>query len=1407
MSTISKSRSLSRLSLISRFLTFLAVATYFFTIAPAWASALVSDPKFTALSTKNGLSQDTVNSMVYDDNGFLWLATEGGLNRFDGYRVTQVNGPANELTDMAIYALYYDSHGSLWISTADAGVYRYDLRSNEISAEVQIYFSGQNQWLQYASSFTEDSAGNVIIAMNESVLKYDYLQRKLTTVFSLSESEKDKNHSVRWATQYESILFVGFSGGLAGIDLETSKRVDIDYLQGVSANIDNVNVKFLLADSQSRFWIATVQGLYQMNLLELAAYVKNQHSLPRVHHHLEKRNVWRVLPQDSDYILVGTDLGLFKLDTSNKEEVFVLEPNNGSEELSRKDIQEIIFDKAGNLWFGTIYGGALYWSPTSLKFTSIYNSRFADQYKPLSHNTIWSFYQSEPNKLWVGTDNGLNHLDLKTFKSDKFLVSPEGMFAFSDSTIERILPAQHNRLWLQTALGLRLFDILTGQLIDIPYASEQAKLVFEQPVYGAVLDARGRVWFTNNANFFEFDPSSGSLSVVDFKHPDINPKLGAEFLGALSHVPNSMFLGLPNGLWLVDTETHDAKLIHEFPTDENPQNIAPSSWLIDDNNVLWVAYPSVGLVGLDANTFEQLYVFNKDNLLTTNIVYGLQKDSSNAIWFSSHSGIHRFNSSLNQLTHFRYGQELSTSEFNQGASYRLRDGSLVYGSPKGITLFDPKEIGTKNAYGDQLAITEVDLSSRELNLPLSNLSGKHITLQYDDVGLTINFSNMAFDLSETEVYQYQLTSNNNLVARASTRVPKVTFPTLDPGVYEFKVTMPRATSIQSAPLAMLTITVNYAPWASPLAILGYIVFITLMLLGLFKVRKKLRESLERERAKVRLFGTAFKHTRDWVLIFDANRKPVATNAAFDDVFEFDTGKEVQPQLTSLLYRQPEFKELIEQSFEAVHANGFSSQEFQISIRHGHNRDVLINTTAVFNKSIPTRIDYYMFVFTDISEQKHAERQLVKVANYDSLTGLVNRSLFLDRLEHAIVRAKHHAVRHAVLFIDLDRFKSVNDSLGHEYGDKLLQNVAKRMLGIATENDTVARLGGDEFVILVEDMERPDHLIDFINRLIETVETPITVQSEVLRISCSIGVSLFPDDATEPQELLKQADVAMYSAKGDNLTGFKFYTEELNMRAKQRLLLENQIKTAFQEKLFENHYQPIVDIQQGKAVGFELLLRCKVDDQMISPYLFIPVAEELRLIIEITQDALVRGLNDLREWYDQGFAGYLSVNLSALHFKSTFDVEQVVALLEKHDLPVGSLRFEITESALMENTEAALDKFSSLRKAGFQLALDDFGTGYSSLSYLKKFPLQVLKIDKSFVDDIGKDDDSDAIVLTTLGMAKNLNMTCVAEGIESKQQVSFFFEHGCRYIQGYYFSKPVAKQAIEDLLSKQWPTEY
>ena len=437
--------------------------------------------------------------------------------------------------------------------------------------------------------------------------------------------------------------------------------------------------------------------------------------------------------------------------------------------------------------------------------------------------------------------------------------------------------------------------------------------------------------------------------------------------------------------------------------------------------------------------------------------------------------------------------------------------------------------------------------------------------------------------------------------------------------------------------------------------------------------------------------------------------------------------------------------------------------------------------------------------------ENAVQELQYLANYDSLTELPNRALCMDRITGALQRASRENRKVAVVFLDLDHFKEINDSLGHAVGDDLLKAASQRLLSCLRRGDTLARLGGDEFVIVLEDLQEDMNVVSVMEKIIETFSQPFTVAEYSVTTTVSLGACVYPMDGNDVQTLMRNADAAMYRAKESGRNTYQFYQPEMNALSLRRLSLVNELRAALQQQQFEVHYQPQLRTDDRSILGVEALIRWKHPVLgNVTPAEFIPIAESSGLIIDIGKWVLHSAAGQMVRWHRYGHRLRVAINLSAVQFRQQDLAEQIAAIAQRYQLPPECLELELTESMLMRDVEGAIAQMKRLKAMGFRLAIDDFGIGYSSLNYLRKFPLDVLKIDRSFVDEVTRDKDDMAITLAILSMAKTLGLTVVAEGVETQEQYQFLLENGCDEVQGYLFSPPIPEPALSKLLGQPMP---
>lgn len=577
------------------------------------------------------------------------------------------------------------------------------------------------------------------------------------------------------------------------------------------------------------------------------------------------------------------------------------------------------------------------------------------------------------------------------------------------------------------------------------------------------------------------------------------------------------------------------------------------------------------------------------------------------------------------------------------------------------------------------------------------------------------------------------------------------------------------------------------------------------MLHVIQMRVAAEDSQARSEAEteLRIAAVAFE-SHENMLITDAEGLIIRVNNQFIQTTGY-TADEVVGKKPSLLKSGRHDADFYRVMWDTLRQAGTWRGEVWDRRKNGEIYPKLLTISAV--KDASGNISNYVGAYVDITERKAAEEKIKHLAFYDTLTGLPNRRLLQERLKQALTSSARSRHRGALLFIDLDNFKTLNDTLGHDIGDLLLQQVALRLESCVREGDTVARLGGDEFVVMLEELSKQEleaaaQTETIAEKILAALNQPYRLSGHECRSSASIGVTLFNGRQAEMDELLKQADIAMYQAKNDGRNALRFFDLKMQEGINTRASLEAELRKALENRQFHLYYQIQVD-SALRPLGAETLIRWIHPERgMISPAQFIPVAEESGLILPIGQWVLETACAQLERWKSDALTRdlILAVNVSARQFRQADFVAQVKTLIERHAINPALLKLELTESMLFENIETIITTMDALHEVGVRFSLDDFGTGYSSLQYLKKLPLDQLKIDQSFVRDLGTDSSDQAIVQTIIAMAKNLNLHVIAEGVETEEQQQLLYYYGCMHYQGYLFSKPVPIEQFEALLT-------
>ncbi len=555
-------------------------------------------------------------------------------------------------------------------------------------------------------------------------------------------------------------------------------------------------------------------------------------------------------------------------------------------------------------------------------------------------------------------------------------------------------------------------------------------------------------------------------------------------------------------------------------------------------------------------------------------------------------------------------------------------------------------------------------------------------------------------------------------------------------------------------------------------------------------------------AQMRKLSQALQHTADAIMITDEHGIIEYTNNAYEHMTGFSYQESVG-KTPEQIHAGDGDEAVYQELWQTVRSGQVYSGEFA---KHRKDKSPYyeeVTITPLLNSE--GDVTHFIFTGRDISDRMATQQQLQHLAHHDVLTNLPNRSLLMDRTDQAISQASRHNHQVAVLFLDLDHFKRINDSLGHEAGDKALLHVAQVLRRLLRTSDTVARIGGDEFVVVLHEVERIAEVHQVTHKILEALAKPIEISSQELFISTSIGIALFPNDAQNSLNLIKHADIAMYRAKEHGRNTHEFYSSEMSAKASARMALETQLRKAIKQKEFRLHYQPQVDVQSGEIIGAEALIRWEPEQGItILPHRFIPILEETGLITDVGAWILRESCRQLSLWQRIKPGLRMSINLSSRQFQDDQLESHINDSLAKYQLSPEHIELEITESLLVDYGQQTLSLLEKLNHQGFRLAIDDFGTGYSSLSYLKRFPITTLKIDQSFIRDIDTDPDDAAIVRAIIAMAHSLKLDVVAEGIETESQLAFINEHQCATAQGFLFDIALSAPKFERILRSAIP---
>ncbi|MCS6175478.1 EAL domain-containing protein [Shewanella baltica] len=1407
----------------------------------------------------SSISESYVSDIIQDSEGYIWVSTfSQGVNRLDLSTGTFEHfGQEQGLTDPRTTKLSIVGN-TLWIGTK-AGLFSLSTKTKRITQvslgnSVEPYITSlANVENTYLLAGTQDSgtfavSANTITRLNvpQNVTTY---QIKANSAYSITLALGGQLWHYNLASQQGEILWqtddnvpyikdfiqteqgdfwvVGPEAGLIQLEKNdnlftaTYHRYDPKRTNSISEN----NILSLLQDPFGNLWLgASYSGLDKINTRR--QYF--QHIFEYTTELSQQSNNIRTLFRSKDNALwIGTEgAGLKRILADGKYEHYTelfanaLGMHQRNLNLILRDIDQ---DKAGVLWFATNYGlGRL--SPEGdfqlLKVTTstdqgseanyirnldiddqghlwvatthaLYRKAIdTDEFTFISLAHIDNFYPAQnqllilrahKDTLWIGTLNGLLKLDMKTGIGKSYFHQSSNKKSLINNRVRDILVTQAGEVWFATHGGISKLSSQGADTGFTHYTREQG--LPSDTIYALLEDQEHNIWFSSNAGIGKLNPKTNR--VIIFNEQEGLQAL--EFNGGvkLQDSDGDLWFGGING-------------INRF----NPQSIP------DQRPDVKVALTGYSIAGkghtiLDLSRPPSIVMDYSDQLISFEVT---------SLDFS-YTGKNRFSYYLegfdNRWHELPTGNEITFTNINPG-HYRLhvRHG-LQYNSEGAYALLVDLNVQAP-FYRSQFAYVLYSLLTLGL-LAWTIIWRRNKRQQQREFETSIRASEerlkLALWASGDGMWDWNIAENQ--VYRTN----------MDSSIPHWNSSNIAHESMHSEDRERFKLELNeHLQGRSPFFEAEYRVERSpgnwVWILDRGKVVEK--DSLDNP---IRMTGTNRNITSRKLIENELVLSSQVLNSMNEAVVVAGLDyriRSVNPAfcaITGYTERQITDRHFIHLAFGRQQRELFNTIEQQL-LRHKHwvgelwirnkqRQAILVWLEINQVIDIKGETSHFVAVFTDITQRKKAEEDLRFLASFDTLTGLPNRTLFQDRLNHAITQAHRANNIVALLFLDLDRFKHINDSMGHHVGDLLLKAVARRLQNAVRDGDTVARLGGDEFTIILEGVAKTKAATLISEKVLRAFQTPFLLDDKTLTISTSIGISLYPNDADNADSLIKFADTAMYHAKSSGRNNFQFYTTKLNEIATRHVQLESGLKEAIQRKELSLVYQPKFCLKDGSLTGIEALLRWyHTELGPISPVEFIPLAEETGIITQIGHWVINQACHQLAEWNSLGFNGItVAVNLSARQLKADI-ISTIEVALAVSGLPAQSLELELTESMIMGNPQESVSILSKLKALGLTIAVDDFGTGYSSLSYLKRFPIDTLKIDREFVRDITNDPDDAAITSAIIALAHSLDLNVVAEGVETQEQLNFLAMQGCDQVQGFLLSKPLSATDFLTLLKNQ-----
>jgi diguanylate cyclase (GGDEF)-like protein/PAS domain S-box-containing protein len=1479
---------------------------------------------FDNLGSEQGLQQNTIGALLQDRAGFIWIATQGGLHRYDGYafRVFEQNPDRSDsLPDSFITAIAEDPQGRIWVGTNAKDFASLDPRTGT----VQPLPPGSRATTPRGNSICAlqaDAPNRIWVGTREGIDLVDTENGTRKSLFRFDPNEPlPLRPQRRFVDAHDGGLYAPTSQGLLKIDRVTARASRVP-APGLRRTLS------ALVTRDGTLYAGTPNGLLRVS----ADGLRTEPVWPAAG--AAPANVSDVVEDGSGrlWLAVRGD-GVVRLDPRSGEAEWLHHQRDLPGSLPEEFITTLMIDRSGLLWLGGETRGVATTRPTSETVTWI-----VDLESPrdrVTRNMVSGLWAEDSRYLWIGTEgDGFKRYDREQDRFENWsepIARALGSAApLQELSVYDIVGGAEHHVWLATSHGVFDFDTRERRatIPDLPpLAGAGALASGDQEARSLVRSRDGSLWIGTRTKGLLRYRNGQALKI--WRHDDADPEsLPNNMVLALREDSQGrLWIGTLDGLALLDPATGRLRRLVGTTTAPGAHsgNIVRHIHESRDGTI-WIGSHS-GLLRLEQLTESgaRFARVSTQDGLASNTIYGVLEEQSGALWLSTNRGMSRYEPGTRAVRNFSLKDGLQAYEFNGAAAFALGPDELLFGGVNGINLVHPDQLA-RERYDAPVVLTAMTVGGRREQI-VGNLPEREIP-QAERL-LRFEFAALDFSAPETNRFAWKLDGFDDEWIDGGTR-HDVTYTNLDPGRYVFRVR-----SAQSDPQTARSSAFAFEivpPWyASTLMKVAYASLASLVVFVIWRERrsKRLEEKrhqnelrMREDRLRLALWGSGdefwdydmregriYRFGADQLLgsspeeslsaedwrnfavhpddLLRVDRTMTDHIAGVIDHFESEhrvahahggwiwvlsRGKIVERDVDGLPTRisgtarnvtasrlaERERRiaaEVIRNMTEAVTVTDldyrFTSVNLAFTRMTGYREDEVAGQNAAILNSPQHAPEVYehmretlsqtghwrgelwqrrkdgeeflswlelaevrdahgtrthfVGVLADITDRKRAEQELRYLANYDTLTGLPNRTLLGERLGHAIMRARRNGRRVSVLFLDLDRFKHVNDSMGHAAGDRMLKAAGSRLRAHVRDSDTVARLGGDEFTVVLEDVHDGAEAEQVAQKLLLAFAEPLELDAgQEVVISPSIGISLYPDHAQVPTDLLKYADTAMYQAKESGRNTYKMYTSEMDSAARLRATMVGALRKAMERGEFRLVFQPKLALVGERIVGVEALLRWHSEDLgEISPSVFIPLAEEAGMIIDIGEFVLSRACATLARWRLQDVDDVvMAVNVSVLQLLRGELPRRLREILAEHDIAPQQIELELTESTIMNNAEQSVRTLNDLKAIGVSLAIDDFGTGYSSLSYLKRLPIDTLKIDKEFVGDITSDPDDEAITATIITMAHSLGLNVIAEGVETREQVEYLREQGCDEIQGNWLSLPLSAERCLEFVKAQ-----